>query len=190
MMSLTTLLYLLSGFLCHPFATFFVTEHTLFSYVPAKKLLLVVQYFVFFFVKKQLQPTHREFQSWHIPSRKLHPLQPEMEDCDCSNDKLPDNSKLAWNLLCYLDADKSMGPNRIHTRVLRELDNVIMRILSIIFQQSWEYGEVPVDWTLANIFPVFKISKKDNPGNYRSVSLTLVPGKIIQKIILELLKNT
>ena len=62
----------------------------------------------------------------------------------------------------------------------RELAVVIARPLSIIFQQSWESEEVPVDWKLANIVPVFK-SEKEGLGNCRPVSLTSVPGITIGK---------
>ncbi|RMC06537.1 hypothetical protein DUI87_15974 [Hirundo rustica rustica] len=47
--------------------------------------------------------------------------------------------------------------------------------LSIVYQQSWLTGEVPDDWKLANVTPIHK--KGRNPGNYRPVSLTSVPGK-------------
>ncbi|GAB0205816.1 hypothetical protein GRJ2_003047200 [Grus japonensis] len=73
----------------------------------------------------------------------------ELEDPDCSNDKLPADPEIVWDLLLHLDAYKSMGPDGIHPRVLRELADVIARPLSIIFQWSWESGEVPVDWKLA-----------------------------------------
>ncbi|GAB0190123.1 mitochondrial enolase superfamily member 1 [Grus japonensis] len=72
--------------------------------------------------------------------------------------------KLVWDLLLHLDAYKSMGPNGIHPRVLRELADVIARPLSIIFQRSQESGEVSVDWKLANIVPIFKKGKKEDPG--------------------------
>jgi len=49
---------------------------------------------------------------------------------------------------------------------------------------SWESGEVPVDWKLANV-PVFKKGKKEDLGNYRPVSLILVPRKFMEKVILE-----
>ena len=56
-----------------------------------------------------------------------------------------------------------------------------MRHRSVIF--SWKSGEVSVDWKLANV-PVFKKGKKEDPGNYRPVSLTSEPGRVMEKVIL------
>ncbi|KAK4826305.1 hypothetical protein QYF61_007152 [Mycteria americana] len=72
---------------------------------------------------------------------------------------------------------QAMGPDGIHPRVLRELAEVLTKPLSIIYQQSWLNGEVPVDWRLANATPIYKKGRKEDPGNYRPVSLTSVPGK-------------
>jgi len=36
-----------------------------------------------------------------------------------------------------------------------------------------------------HVIPVFKKGKKEDPGNYRSVSLTSIPGKVIEQLILE-----
>jgi len=75
-----------------------------------------------------------------------------------------------------------MGPDGMQLWVLKELADVIVRPLSIIFQQSGESEEVSVHWKLANVVSVFKRGKEEDPGNYRPVSLTSVPGKIMAKV--------
>ncbi|KAK4815890.1 hypothetical protein QYF61_009941 [Mycteria americana] len=88
------------------------------------------------------------------------------------------------DLLHHLDTHKSMGHDEIHPRVLKELAEVLTKPLSIIYQQSWLTGEVPADWRLANVMPIFKKGRKEDPGNYRPLSLTSVPGKLMEQIIL------
>ncbi|CAM4531860.1 unnamed protein product, partial [Lepidochelys olivacea] len=84
-----------------------------------------------------------------------------------------------------LDAHKSMGPDVLHPRVLKELADVIAEPLAIIFENSWRSGEVPEDWKKANVVPIFKTGKKDDPGSYRPVSLISVPGKIMEHVLKE-----
>jgi len=73
-----------------------------------------------------------------------------------------------------------MGPDGIHTRVLRELAEKLAKPLSNIYQQSWLTVEVTDDWRIAIVTPIYKKGQEEDPGNYRPVSLTLVLGKIIE----------
>ncbi|KAJ7419652.1 hypothetical protein BTVI_24604 [Pitangus sulphuratus] len=77
-----------------------------------------------------------------------------------------------WDLLLQLDPYKSMEPDGIHPRILKELADVIAKPLLVIFEQFLESGEVSADWKLTNIVPIFKKSKKEDLRNYRPVSLT------------------
>ncbi|KAK4830010.1 hypothetical protein QYF61_008273 [Mycteria americana] len=106
---------------------------------------------------------------------------PELDDRDREQNKPPIIQEEAVNdLLCHLDTHKSMGLDGIHLRVLRQLVEELAKALSIIYQQSWLTGEVPDNWRLANVTPIYKKGRKEDLGNYRPVSLTLVPGKIME----------
>ncbi|KAK4824623.1 hypothetical protein QYF61_016929 [Mycteria americana] len=109
----------------------------------------------------------------------------ELEDRDGDQNGAPIiQGEMVSDLLHHLDTHKSMGPHEIHPRVLKELADVLTKPLSIIYQQSWLTGEVPADWRLAIVTPIYKKGRKEDPGNYRPVSLTLVPGKLMEQIIL------
>ena len=82
-----------------------------------------------------------------------------------------------------------MEANGIHPRVLKELADVIAGLLSVIFQQSWKSGGVPVEWKPAKVVPIFRKGKKEEPGNDRPVSLTSMPGKIMEKVILGVIEK-
>jgi len=102
-----------------------------------------------------------------------------------------DNKKCFYkyinDLQHHVDTYKSMGLDGIHPRVLRELAEELAKPLPIIYQQSWLAGEVPDDWRITSVTLTYKKGWKENPGNYRPVSLTLVLGKIMEQFILSAL---
>ncbi|GAB0208125.1 mitochondrial enolase superfamily member 1 [Grus japonensis] len=73
--------------------------------------------------------------------------------------------------------------------LLKEDKDVIARLLSIIFERSWRAGEVPENGRKANVTLAFKKGKKEDPGNYKPVSLTSIPGKVMEQLILDVISK-
>jgi hypothetical protein len=82
-----------------------------------------------------------------------------------------------------LRSESAPGPDGIHPRLLKETKYEISVPLRIIFEQSLESGEIPADWKTAAVTPIYKKGAKSDPGNYRPVSLTSVPCKLLESLI-------
>ena len=66
--------------------------------------------------------------------------------------------------------------------------------MSIIFPASYHEEILPQDWKKAVVMPIYKKGSKQDPGNYRPVSLTSIPcelmGSIIREELLSYLRTT
>ena len=82
-----------------------------------------------------------------------------------------------------LNPSKALGPDELHPRVLKELATELGPGFVHPFQQSIDTGEIPKEWSLVNICPLFKKGDRSFACNYRPVSLTCVPCKLLEHIV-------
>ncbi len=110
-----------------------------------------------------------------VPVKPLSPY-PDIEDFDISVEGVRQR-------LQKLNPNKAMGPDELPARVLRDAAEEIAPMLSFIFQQTLDTGSIPADWTNATVAAIYKKGRKDDPANYRPVSLTCICCKICEHII-------
>lgn len=80
-----------------------------------------------------------------------------------------------------MNIHKSVGPNKMHPRILRKLADVI-KPLTIISEKSWQLGEVPGGWKKDSIGPIFKKGEKDKSGKYHPQSWERSWSRLFQNL--------
>ena len=82
-----------------------------------------------------------------------------------------------------LKASKSQGPDQIHPKLIKECKDSLTKPLEILFKKSMENSQIPKIWKQGNVTAIFKNGKKTKAENYRPISLTSVPGKLLERLI-------
>lgn len=93
------------------------------------------------------------------------------------------NENIVFEKLSKLDAFKAIGCDGISPFVLKKCAQSFAKPLMLIFKKSLSEGTVPVIWKHANITPLYKKGSRLISENYRPVSLTSVPCKILESVI-------
>ncbi|GFV98607.1 putative RNA-directed DNA polymerase from transposon BS [Trichonephila clavipes] len=80
----------------------------------------------------------------------------------------------------------SPGPDGIFVLMIVGLSNTAKLLLLNLFNQSWALGKLPLEWKRAIVIPILQPGKEaDNPENFIPISLTCIPCKIMERIILD-----
>ena len=115
---------------------------------------------------------------------------------DASSDpprKYPSISSLTFGvdgvkkMLHGINPRKAQGPDELPAMVLHKLADELAPALTKIFEVSYNTGDVPKEWRMANISPIYKgkNSSKADAANYRPVSLTSICSKLFEHCIVK-----
>lgn len=77
----------------------------------------------------------------------------------------------------------SPGPDQISSKLLKLTVTQSSSFLCKLFQQSIDENLLPGDWKLAFVVPIFKAGDHTDFSNYRPISLTSIPCKILEHIL-------
>ena len=92
-------------------------------------------------------------------------------------------AKYASKAIDHIKASKSQGPDNIHPKLIKETKSAIKKPLKILFTKSLEEEKIPTIWKKANVTAIFKKGEKSKDENYRPISLTSVPGKLMERLV-------
>ena len=96
--------------------------------------------------------------------------------------KLPTVDKV-YNLLRTIDEKKSVGLDKIPNKLLKMAANVVAPSLTAIFSASICTGIFPQEWKASRVSPVYKNGPRNNPSNYRPISVIPTVAKFFEKIV-------
>jgi exonuclease III len=85
--------------------------------------------------------------------------------------------------LSSINARKACGPDEIPAKFLYDYAEQLSPMLSHLYQQTFDTGEVPSDWITAQVTAIYKKGPTSAPENYRPISLTCIACKIMEHIV-------
>ena len=86
-------------------------------------------------------------------------------------------------LMLDIKENKATGPDGIPGKLLKTCAHELADSFTLLFQKSLDNGVIPDEWKKAKISPVFKKGDKGKAENYRPISLTSIPCKLLEHIV-------
>ena len=85
--------------------------------------------------------------------------------------------------------NKAPGSDNISIKIIKEISDCIVPVLTYLFNLSFSTGIVPDLLKVAKVVPIYKKGEKHLPGNYRPISLLSIFDKILEKLMYRRLSN-
>ncbi|PFX15504.1 putative RNA-directed DNA polymerase from transposon BS [Stylophora pistillata] len=82
-----------------------------------------------------------------------------------------------------LKQKKATGVDGIPSRLLKDGSDALAYPLSLIFNLTIQQNVIPAEWKKAKVTPLHKSGSKDDPRNYRPISVLPVVSKVLERLI-------
>ena len=99
------------------------------------------------------------------------------------------NDKEISDAINKLKSHKSGGLQLISNNMIKSAHNFILPSLKLLFNKILLSGDYPKNWAVGYISPIFKTGCKEDPNNYRGISVTGCLGKLFNTILNSRLDN-
>ena len=84
----------------------------------------------------------------------------------------------------------SSGHDSISMTYIKDCAEQLAPVLKFIYDKVSLFAKMPSQWKLAKIIPLHKKDKKNNPENYRPISLLCSLGKVYEKCLLNIMTSS
>jgi endonuclease/exonuclease/phosphatase family metal-dependent hydrolase len=97
-------------------------------------------------------------------------------------------SLFSYKELCsaigFLNCRKAYGPDDVDNSMIKNGGKLFHSCLLTLFNACWRTGTLPLDWTKANVFPLYKgKGDKASAASFRPISLTSCLMRLFERII-------
>jgi hypothetical protein len=110
-------------------------------------------------------------------------LKRAMANRNCSFQLGPVHPELVKQLLSTMKSSHTCGADQLDSYVIKLCGDIICPALTHIFNLSILTQTFPQDWKLAKVVPIHKGGDKITMKNFRPVSLLVIMGKLLEKVI-------
>jgi ribonuclease HI len=81
-------------------------------------------------------------------------------------------------------SDSAAGPDILNYRILKNVPQTTLAVITRLYNGVWATGEVPRAWKTATVIPLLKSGKPPHEANsYRPIALTSHLGKVLETVI-------
>ena len=85
--------------------------------------------------------------------------------------------------IASLPLHKSTGIDGLNVHLLKPVSTTVARVLHHLYTLSINQSVVPNSWKIASVTPIFKDGDREQPLNYRPISVISVPMKILERSV-------